>query len=152
MGDRVPKCHRNQNRCTAALPHLSARQRCIVLLSYVYIKLVGMIHLSQSAALEIQRLKSRRKNPALVFRLGLQPSACLDMAYRMEFDDAAEPGDQIFDSHDVQIVVSAEALPYVDGLVLDYSEDLMGGGFRFHNPNALQSCGCGNAFATNVNL
>jgi len=111
-----------------------------------------MIHLSQAAALEIQRLKSKRKNPTLIFRLGLQPSACLDMAYRLEFDEAVAPGDHFFASHDVQVVVSAEALPYVDGLVLDYSEDLMGGGFRFHNPNALQSCGCGNSFATKVNL
>ena len=38
-------------------------------------------------------------------------------------------------------------LNYLNGLILDYSEDLMGGGFRFNNPNAKVACGCGNSFS-----
>jgi iron-sulfur cluster assembly accessory protein len=106
-----------------------------------------MIHLSAAAANEISRLRSRHKLPNLLFRLGIQPSNCLPLAYTMDFDDTIQPDDQVYESEGVQIVVSQKTLPYMDGLVLDYSEDLMGGGFRFHNPNAVQNCGCGNSFA-----
>jgi len=45
------------------------------------------------------------------------------------------------------VVIDDQSLDYINGLMLDYSEDLMGGGFRFHNPNAKHSCGCGNSFS-----
>jgi iron-sulfur cluster assembly accessory protein len=106
-----------------------------------------MIHLSAAAASEIVRLRSRRKLPNLLFRLGIQPSHCLPLAYTIGFDDAVQPNDRVYECEGVQIVINQDTLPYVDGLVLDYSEDLMGGGFRFHNPNAVQNCGCGNSFA-----
>ena len=65
----------------------------------------------------------------------------------MKFDEGVGPEDQIYDFEGIQMVVDRQSLSYIDGLTLDYSEDLMGGGFRFHNPNALQSCGCGHSFS-----
>ncbi|SRR5579883_650183 len=106
-----------------------------------------MIHLSQAAISEVSRLKARRNNPQLLFRLDVQPSACLTMAYAMSFDTAVQPHDQVYDCNGIQVVVDSSSVPILEGLVLDYSEDLMGGGFRFHNPNAIQTCGCGNSFS-----
>lgn len=106
-----------------------------------------MIHLSQAAISEILRLRAKRNDPDLLFRLDIQPSACLPLSYVMTFDTVLRPSDELFSCSGIQVVIDAQSLPAVKGLTLDYSEDLMGGGFRFHNPNAIRSCGCGNAFS-----
>jgi iron-sulfur cluster assembly accessory protein len=105
-----------------------------------------MIRLSCAAITEISRLKSRYPKPEATFRLGVQVGGCADFYYILKFEDAINPGDQVLNCGGIQVVVDAQSIDYVNGLTLDYSEDLMGGGFRFHNPNAVQSCGCGNSF------
>lgn len=106
-----------------------------------------MIQLSHAAISEILRLKAKRNEPNLVFRLSVQPSRCLALSYTMTFDAVTHWDDQTYNCHGMQVVIDAKSFAAVDGLALDYSEDLMGGGFRFHNPNATQSCGCGNSFS-----
>lgn len=107
-----------------------------------------MIHLSQSAAKEVQRLLSQN-NPDVFFRLQVQSGGCSGLFYDLGFDSVLRQGDQIFKSTGVAVVVDAESFNYVKDLTLDYSEDLMGGGFRFHNPQAIALCGCGNSFSIN---
>ncbi|WP_421657891.1 HesB/IscA family protein [Leptothermofonsia sp. ETS-13] len=106
-----------------------------------------MIHLSSTAANEILRLRTKRNKADLLLRLGVQPKGCLGLSYVMGFDEAVRPGDQVYDCNGIRVVINAESLAYLDGLSLDYSEDLMGGGFRFRNPNSEQSCSCGTSFA-----
>ncbi|MBW4579436.1 MAG: iron-sulfur cluster assembly accessory protein [Tildeniella nuda ZEHNDER 1965/U140] len=106
-----------------------------------------MIRLSHAATSEVLRLRAKRSDPQLLFRLSAQPTGCLELSYTMTFDAVIHPGDRLFDCNGIQTVIDAQSLPAIDGLSLDYSEDLMGGGFRFHNPNAMQSCGCGNSFS-----
>jgi iron-sulfur cluster assembly accessory protein len=65
----------------------------------------------------------------------------------MEFDAELSPDDLVDDCGTVKVVVDSQQLNYLKGLTLDYSEDLMGGGFRFKNPNAKIGCGCGNSFS-----
>ncbi|MCT7950216.1 iron-sulfur cluster assembly accessory protein [Ancylothrix sp. C2] len=106
-----------------------------------------MINLSKTAQLEINRLKSKQANPSAKFRLGVQPGGCAGFYYTMELDEVVREDDQLWECNGVQVLVNAESLPYVNGLNVDYSEDLMGGGFRFNNPNAAQSCSCGHSFS-----
>nr|WP_317619578.1 iron-sulfur cluster assembly accessory protein [Ancylothrix sp. D3o] len=107
----------------------------------------SMINLSKTAQLEINRLKSKQANPSAKFRLGVQPGGCAGFYYTMELDEVVREDDQLWECNGVQVLVNAESLPYVNGLNVDYSEDLMGGGFRFNNPNAAQSCSCGHSFS-----
>lgn len=65
----------------------------------------------------------------------------------MGFDEEIKVGDQILNCDPVQILVDRDSALYLSGLTLDYSEDLMGGGFRFRNPNIKQSCSCGISFS-----
>ncbi len=105
-----------------------------------------MIHLTIAAASEIRRLLSQRQQNML-FRVQVQAGGCSGLFYDMVFDEAARLDDQVYDCNGIPVVVNSQSLKYISGLTLDYSEDLMGGGFRFHNPNATQSCGCGNSFS-----
>lgn len=107
-----------------------------------------MINLSKAATREIKRMQSRQQNSTARLRLGIQPGGCADLFYTIEFDDAVHDRDEVFDCNGIQVVVDSQSLNRITGLTLDYSEDLMGGAFRFHNPNAVSSCGCGNSFST----
>ncbi len=105
-----------------------------------------MIQLSPAAAREVLRLKLKQNNPQVFFRLGVKPGGCCGWHYTMRFDEKIEPNDQVYLCGEIQVVIDTPSLSQVDGLTLDYSQDLMGGGFRFNNPNASQTCGCSHSF------
>lgn len=105
-----------------------------------------MINLSKSAASEIKRLQVKRQSSAARLRLGVQSGGCAEFYYILDFDNDIAPGDRMYDCDGICVIVDKNSFNYLDGLTLDYSEDLMGGGFRFYNPNAVESCGCGNSF------
>jgi iron-sulfur cluster assembly protein len=107
-----------------------------------------MIKLTQAATAEIKRLQSKQQ-PNILFRLAVKPGGCSGWFYDMSFSPSLKVGDRIFECNTVQVVIDVETLPYINGLTLDYSEDLMGGGFRFDNNNAKTTCGCGNSFSIN---
>lgn len=108
-----------------------------------------MIHLNPTAIQEIKRLQAKRAASNLAFRLQVQPGGCADWYYHLELTDNPNPDEQSFNCQGISVLIDSQSLPYVTGLTLDYTEDLMGGGFRFHNPHALQTCGCGNSFSIN---
>ena len=105
-----------------------------------------MIHLSEIALKEIKRLQSSRHKENTFFRLSVKPGGCADLFYILEFDPSLKDNDHQFQTQDLSIVVDPQSYPYLQELKLDFSEDLMGGGFRFHNPNALKTCSCGQSF------
>jgi iron-sulfur cluster assembly accessory protein len=105
-----------------------------------------MINLSKAAIDEIRRLQLKRQNLEARLRLGVQRGGCAELYYTIDFDEAMNPGDRIYDCGGICAIVDEQSFNYIANLTLDYSEDLMGGGFRFHNPNAIESCGCGNSF------
>jgi iron-sulfur cluster assembly accessory protein len=106
-----------------------------------------MIHLSPAAVSEISRLQAKQQQNTH-FRLAVKPGGCSGWFYDLSFDEQIRGGDRIFKIDSLQVVIDAETFAYVDGLAIDYSEDLMGGGFRFHNPQSVATCGCGNSFST----
>lgn len=108
-----------------------------------------MIQFSPAAIAEVSRIKSKQPNSQAVFRLGIKPGGCADFYYTMALDETIAPEDQVQPCGNFRVVIDAESLRYLDGVKIDYTEDLMGGGFRFNNPNALSHCGCGNSFSMN---
>ena len=60
----------------------------------------------------------------------------------------AGPGDQIYETGGVKVIVDPMSLRYLEGAEVDYKEDLMGGGFAIKNPNASSTCGCGHSFSS----
>jgi iron-sulfur cluster assembly protein len=108
----------------------------------------GMIGLSPTAIAEVKRLKRKHlKSTGGVLRIGIQSKGCAGLSYQLDFAGTVSDGDRVFDCEDIQVAVGQNNLSYVDGLTLDYAEDLMGGSFRFHNPNAHKTCSCGYSFA-----
>ena len=108
------------------------------------------IQLSKAAVEEVQRLQGQQKRLGHRFRLAVQSGGCSGLIYSLQFDDAVQAEDAVYDCGGLNVVVDPDSLQYLEGLTLDYSADLMGGGFRFHNPNAASHCGCGNSFSTSA--
>ena len=112
-----------------------------------------MINLSPEATAEIKRLQSKQGLSDAWFRLTVKSGGCAglfyDLCFDLKSDDSQQDilNDYSFECNGIRVVMDVETLGYVHGLRLDYSQDLMGGGFRFDNPQALSSCGCGNSFS-----
>ena len=89
-----------------------------------------------------------------VLRVGVRSGGCSGMSYTMDFIDAAEiqADDEryIYEPAGAKrftVVSDPKSLLYIYGMQLDFSSDLIGGGFNLTNPNATQTCGCGSSFA-----
>ncbi|WP_420465092.1 HesB/IscA family protein [Panacagrimonas sp.] len=104
------------------------------------------LQLSPTAAARIQAQIAKR-GKGLGLRVGVKKSGCSGWAYTMDYADAVEDGDEIFDSHGAKLVVKAEHLPLLDGLTLDWQKQGLNESFKFINPNVKAQCGCGESFA-----
>ena len=103
------------------------------------------ITMTEAAADHVRRyLDNRGKGIGL--RLGVRTSGCSGMAYVLEFADALEPDDRVFEDHGVKVIVDPKSLLYLDGTELDYAREGLNEGFKFNNPNVTDSCGCGESF------
>ena len=85
----------------------------------------------------------------IYLRISVKQGGCSGMSYNMSFDKHKNlnKNDQIIDYESFQIVCDSKSLLYLYGMSLEYSDELIGGGFHFTNPNAVQTCGCGKSFS-----
>lgn len=104
------------------------------------------ITLTETAAQRVKTfLQKRGKGEGL--RLGVKTVGCSGKAYVVDYADLIEPGDRVFESHGVKVIVNEQNLAYLDGTEVDYGRDGMSEGFRFKNPNVKGQCGCGESFS-----
>jgi len=107
------------------------------------------IQMTEAALQHVKALQQQQGGAALCLRVGVRQGGCSGMSYMMDFEDASNIGehDEVYDYDDgFKVVCDRKSLLYLYGLVLDYSNALIGGGFQFTNPNAAQTCGCGKSF------
>ncbi|PZD94355.1 iron-sulfur cluster insertion protein ErpA [Paenibacillus sambharensis] len=107
-----------------------------------------MITISESASDKIKEMLSQEETPNLFLRIGVKEGGCSGFSYGMGFDDEFHDGDQKMSVQGLEVVVDEESLKYLNGLVIDFKESTMGGGFTIENPNATATCGCGSSFRT----
>jgi len=103
------------------------------------------VTLTEQAAKHVQQFLTKR-GKGLGLRLGVKTSGCSGMAYALEFVDVPNDDDLKFESFGVTVFVDPKSLPYIDGTELDYVKEGLNYGFKFHNPNEKESCGCGKSF------
>jgi iron-sulfur cluster assembly protein len=102
---------------------------------------------SDLARSKLQEFLGGRPIDAVGVRLSVQPGGCSGASYGMEFAETPEPGEQVLTANGVRLFVHPMHAPMLNGLVIDFVDELMGGGFKIHNPNAKSSCGCGKSFS-----
>lgn len=105
-----------------------------------------MIQLTPIAEKEVKRLLGE-KTPGSFLRVGVRGGGCSGLTYDIKFDSQTTSDDRIFETNGVKVVCDSKSLVYLEGMNVDYSTELVGGGFRFVNPNATGTCGCGTSFS-----
>ncbi len=96
----------------------------------------------------------REQGQDQVLRVGVRSGGCSGMSYTMDFVDSSDKqkDDEVYEykapgGDSFKVVCDPKSLLYIYGMQLDFSTELIGGGFNFTNPNATQTCGCGSSFA-----
>ena len=106
-----------------------------------------MITLTDNASTKVRELIDAEGDAALALRVAVKPGGCSGFSYEMYFDSDIAGDDVTADFSGVKVVVDPGSLPMLDGATLDYSDGLEGAGFAIDNPNATNTCGCGNSFS-----
>ena len=104
-----------------------------------------LIKVTEAASRKLGTLLQREPD-ALYLRVKVTGGGCSGLSYKLLFVDTSRPGD-LFIPGEVGILVDTKSALYLKGMTLDYSDKLVAGGFKFHNPNAKASCSCGESFA-----
>lgn len=80
-------------------------------------------------------------------RILVKTGGCAGMTYEAEIAELMWPGENIaYQDDEVRIISDRESMPYLEGLEIDYSDDLISAGYRFRNDSNESSCGCGASF------
>lgn len=104
-----------------------------------------MITLTSLAAQKVQEALDASESGATGLRVGVRGGGCSGFQYALGLD-VESMDDEGFEDKGIDIIVSYEALDYVDGSEIDWVESFEGSGFEVKNPNAVASCGCGSSF------
>jgi iron-sulfur cluster assembly protein len=106
-----------------------------------------MITLTENAVKEVKRLIEVQDQKDLGLRVGVKGGGCSGMSYTLNFEPGVREHDQVLEVEGVKVVVDSKSLLYLEGTTLDYVSGLNGSGFKFNNPTASRSCGCGSSFS-----
>jgi iron-sulfur cluster assembly accessory protein len=79
-------------------------------------------------------------------RIGVMGGGCSGFQYSMDFENNPKEGDVTLEQAGIKLYVDAMSSMYLQGVTLDYVVGLQGAGFKFNNPNAKSTCGCGSSF------
>lgn len=104
------------------------------------------VTLTEHAAKKIREKLVNSGTQGSGLRLGVKKVGCSGYAYTFEYAKEASADDQVFESHQVTLMVDAASLPFIDGSEVDFVREGLNETFKFNNPNAESVCGCGESF------
>jgi iron-sulfur cluster assembly protein len=106
-----------------------------------------VIAMTERAVHELRRIiKDQNLPEATALRVGVKGGGCSGFSYTLGFDDQVSETDQISEVEGVRVVCDPKSFLYLNGTQIDFEDTLMGRGFKFGNPNAAKTCGCGESF------
>ncbi len=105
-----------------------------------------MISLTEMAATAIKGFFSNMDPKPMGIRVGVQGGGCSGFTYQMKYEYVANEEDREIESNGVKIIIDRKSLLYLMGTVIDYKNELGQTGFKFENPTAKRTCGCGESF------
>jgi len=107
-----------------------------------------MIQITERAVKEVRRIFEEQNLPdSTVLRVGVKGGGCSGFSYTLGFDDKIGETDQLTELEGIQVACDPKSFLYLNNTQIDFEESLMGRGFRFENPNASKTCGCGESFS-----
>jgi len=105
-----------------------------------------LISVTKSAGIKLAELISKEADGSLL-RIKIVGGGCNGLSYKMHFSGDTKAGDILINAFESWLMIDSKTALFIKGTSLDYSHDLVGGGFKFNNPNAKSSCSCGESFS-----
>ena len=102
-----------------------------------------MITITETAINKFKELQIKKNAVGHYLRLSLKGGGCSGFSYSMDFTDKKEEHDKTWEVNGIAVVVDPKSYLYMNSMTLDYVDDIIDSGFKFNNPNATGSCGCG---------
>jgi iron-sulfur cluster insertion protein len=106
-----------------------------------------MLYITEKAAKKIKELSNEEGIGHYSVRVKVIGGGCAGFSYDMCFDDKVGELDEVCELDDVKVISDPLSFQYLDEAVIDYQDGLISAGFKFNNPNATGSCGCGSSFS-----
>lgn len=104
-----------------------------------------MVTLTPVALAKVKEILSERKEEAGL-RIAIIGGGCSGFQYQMTLEKESNDNDKVIDIEGLKVFVDSRSLPYLNGTEVDYVDGENGSGFKFDNPNAKETCGCGESF------
>ena len=106
----------------------------------------NLVRLTAPAGSKVASLIAREQQGEYL-RIAITGGGCNGLSYKMKFTPEPRRGDILVRSAGARVVVDPKTALYLKGTLLDYSDKMVAGGFKFSNPNAKASCSCGESFS-----
>lgn len=105
--------------------------------------------LTEAAAKEIKKIIADQELDAdkVRLRVGVKGGGCSGFSYILDLTESQKDTDEMFEQHGVKIICDPKSLLYLNGVTINFRDEIMGRGFVFDNPNASGTCGCGSSFS-----
>jgi len=105
------------------------------------------IKLTDNAVKRVNAILTGEKKEGYFLRISVVGGGCSGMSYNLSFDNKEDEFDKMYECNGVKVVCDVKSWFYVKGTEIDFSDDLLSGGFKLNNPNANRTCGCGTSFS-----
>ena len=104
------------------------------------------ISVSDAAAKRIVKILQKQTDKSAL-RISVEGGGCSGFSYKFDLVNDSNDDDMIIEKDGAKVLIDSISVPYIDGSVIDFIDDLMGQSFQINNPNVTSSCGCGVSFA-----
>lgn len=91
-------------------------------------------------------IEQEKLDPSSGLRIAVRGGGCSGFEYALDFEDEVRDTDLVYHQHDLKVIVDPISARYLKGTEIDYVFGMNGAGFKFNNPNAIGTCGCGSSF------
>ena len=106
-----------------------------------------IVTLTDAAIEKIKSMMVKENKEGYALRFGLTTGGCAGLSYEMKFQKKPYENDISYEFKGLMVIINQESLDLVKGLEIDYVDTLKDSGFKYKNPNAKSSCGCGTSFS-----
>ena len=106
-----------------------------------------MLSLTENAQKAVSRFIKGSDTPVVGLRVSISDGGCSGYQYGMSLVESSNDEDTVIALGDIKVIVDPATVPLVKDMVIDFQDSMQGSGFKFENPNATKSCGCGKSFS-----
>jgi iron-sulfur cluster assembly protein len=107
----------------------------------------AVLGVTEQAARKAISLAAKEGYPDSHLRVRVVAGGCSGFSYKLSFEPQAAEADHIIEAHGLKVLIDPKSAPILAGSTLEFSDAMLGGGFRVNNPQTVHECACGESFS-----